>query len=359
MNTIAIVGGTGHTGSFVVAELVRRSHRPCLVGRNQDSLDALSRQHGVPNRVSTLAPPDLAGALSDVQVVVNCAGPFSRTAAAVARASLEAGAHYLDVSAEQESLIRAHDLHALAEKAHVALVPGMAFFGGLADLVATSIVDPSRRIERIEVAVALNRWWPTSGTRRTGRHNTYPRRVLRDGRLTPLASRAGIIWDFGPPLGAAEVVPAPMSEVVAIARHLEVATMNSYLSSNAIADLNEPSTRPPVAIDSAGRSAQTFILDMRLTQDGSSRRRLVTGGDIYAVTAPLVAEAVGYLLSPSFVGSGAMAPAEAFPAQELLYSLADAGEISVVRPPVPASTERSRNEEQHTGPCRSAPGDGR
>src|SRR5262249_31525472 len=102
---IAVFGATGHTGRFVVKEICRRGRTPVLLGRDRAKLVALSDEiGGVEARIATVEDAStLVRALSGVQAVINCAGPFLDTASAIVRAALHAGVHYLDVTAEQAS----------------------------------------------------------------------------------------------------------------------------------------------------------------------------------------------------------------------------------------------------------------
>lgn len=65
--------------------------------------------------------------------------------------------------------------------AGVPLVPAMAFYGGLGDLLATAAAGDWAAPEEVRLAVALESWHPTRGTRRTGERNTAPRLVWTDG----------------------------------------------------------------------------------------------------------------------------------------------------------------------------------
>nr|BFE78905.1 hypothetical protein GCM10020093_015060 [Planobispora longispora] len=44
--TVAVYGATGHTGRFVVAELLRRGFVPVLVGRDAARLEMLAKEPG-------------------------------------------------------------------------------------------------------------------------------------------------------------------------------------------------------------------------------------------------------------------------------------------------------------------------
>jgi hypothetical protein len=63
----------------------------------------------------------------------------------------------------------------------VALVPAMAFYGGLDDLLRTAAAGDWAAPEEVRLAVALDSWHPTRGTRRTGERNTAPRLAWTDG----------------------------------------------------------------------------------------------------------------------------------------------------------------------------------
>ncbi|MEV8525113.1 NAD(P)H-binding protein [Streptomyces sp. NPDC052000] len=85
---VAVVGAYGHTGRFVVAELLRRGATPVLIGRDRAKLDGL-RDLAPDARVCVASiedPDSLDRAFHGAAAVVNCAGPFGATARPVADA---------------------------------------------------------------------------------------------------------------------------------------------------------------------------------------------------------------------------------------------------------------------------------
>jgi short subunit dehydrogenase-like uncharacterized protein len=83
---------------------------------------------GLPHRVVTLEDPAaLRAALADVDLVLNAAGPFLRTAAALAEACIDAGAHYVDIGNELQVFLSLYALHERAQEARVAVIPGVGF----------------------------------------------------------------------------------------------------------------------------------------------------------------------------------------------------------------------------------------
>ena len=320
---VAVFGASGHTGRFVVDELLRRRLAPVAVGRRAEALEAAFPGGDVAIRVASVEDAAaLDRAFEGVAAVINCAGPFLDTAEAVASAALRAGAHYIDVSAEQPSAQAVFDrFDGPARAAGVVALPAMGFYGGLADLLVTAAMGDWTRVDDIQIGIGIDRWWPTEGTRVTGARNTAPRQVIAEGRLTPLPNPAPrVTWDFAPPFGSQAMIEVPFSEVVVIARHLKTAKLDTFLSETALNDVRDAATPPPTAVDARGLSAQKFVVEAIVRRGGETRRATAAGRDIYGFTAPLVCEAVERLLAGG-VASGALAPGEAFDAADFLAAL--------------------------------------
>jgi short subunit dehydrogenase-like uncharacterized protein len=322
---VAVFGATGHTGRFVVAELQRRGITPIAVARDGAKLGGLDLAEPGANRVASIDDSgSLDRAFADVAAVINCAGPFLDTADAIATAALRAGAHYLDVTAEQASAhATLESFDAAAREAGVIVMPAMGFYGGLGDLLVSVAMTGWNLADEILIAISLDSWHPTQGTRVTGERNTARRLVVANGRVSPLPRPAPeMTWSFPEPLGNQHVTEVPLSEVVLITRHLETRELHTYLSNVALRDLSDPNTPPPQAADASGRSAQTFVVEVICAKDGSTRRARARGRDIYAFTAPLVCEAVERILDGATAqSSGAQSPGAVFDSHAFLHAL--------------------------------------
>ncbi len=324
-STIAVYGATGHTGRFVVQELIRRGYAVVALARDAAKLDA----SGYPPEIRRAAvglddPAALDRALAGVGVVVNCAGPFLDTADALVSAALRAGAHYVDVAAEQASVQATFANHdAAAREAGRVVIPAMGFYGALADLLVTRAMGDWPQADAVRVGIALDSWNPTEGTRITGRRNTVRRLVISEGVLAPIADPApATTWSFAPPFGDQDMIELPFSETILIHRHLAVSTLRGYLNTAPLRDLRDAATPPPVAVDASGRSAQTFLVEVEVRRGEEIRRGSARGQDIYAVTAPLVVEAVERILNDPVAPGGVFAPGEVFDASDFLAALA-------------------------------------
>ncbi|HEY1640955.1 MAG TPA: saccharopine dehydrogenase [Streptosporangiaceae bacterium] len=310
-NRIAIMGASGHTGSFVTAELRRRGLTPVPCGRGTDL--------------------DLAFRGADA--VINCAGPFAATAAPVIEAAIRAGIPYLDVTAEIEVVT---DTLARYAGAPVPVVPAVAFYGGLGDLLATAAMGGWPAADQLAIAYALSSWHPTSGTRATGIVSAQRRAGRRvaytGGRLQFRAGDAPrSTWTFPAPVGPRLVAGEfTMADSATIPAHLDTPEIATYMSVNAVDDLLAADPSGPVAAGEDGRSAQTFLVEVVVRSGAEERRAVASGRDIYAVTAPLVVEAACRVLAGEG-GTAGVAPAGArFDAAGFLDSLRAQGHLDLV-----------------------------
>lgn len=325
---VGIFGANGHTGRFVAAELARRGLAARWIGRDRSALSALQAtlNHGEVRTASVSDPASLMRAFDGLGAVINCAGPFFDTGRPVIAAALESGCHVLDVTAEQVTVL---DTIATfddgAKSAGRVVMPAMAFFGGLADLLVTSIVGGWPDVDAIDIAVALDSWHPTPGTRLTGERNTATRLIVRDGVLVPVPSPPpALVWRFPEPFGSLPVTCVALSEIISLSRHVKADAITSYMNRKPLADLVDTSTPPPRASDALGRSDQQFAMSVRARHGSELREATVSGRDIYAVTAPLVVEACVRLLDgakPAW--AGVRAPGELFDARTFLAALSD------------------------------------
>lgn len=327
---VAVFGAAGHTGCFVVRELLRRGIAPIAIARDPAALAAADfpgkekLEHTVRRRQASVEDmQSLDRALDGAQAVINCAGPFLETADAVASAALRDGIHYLDVTAEQPSAratLEKYDV--LAREAGIVVIPSVSFYGGFADLLVTAVLGEWDHADAIDIMIGLDSWHPTRGTRITGEKNTGQRMVVAAGKLVPVSSpRSEKEWEFGGPLGRQAMVEVPFAEIVLIARHLKTAELHTWLSRIALDDIHNPATPAPQSADESGRSPQRFIVDVVATRNRNARRIVARGRDIYAFSATLICEAAERLLEGRFTSAGAQPPGAIFNAREVLSAL--------------------------------------
>jgi len=329
---ISVFGAYGHTGRFVVAELLKRGLMPILCGRDRDRLEAVSNAHrGLELRVATLADPDsLSVAIAGSSAVVNCAGPFLDTASPIVDAAIRLRIPYLDIAAEQAAVLNVFerfDTHAKA--AGIVVVPAMAFYGGLGDLMATAAMDDWDFVDEICIAVGLDSWKPTQGTRLTGARNPGKRFIFSNNTLQRADAPLGRRWDFPAPFGEQEVVSLSMAETITISHHLKTPEIRVFMNLAPLTDLRNPDTPPPTPADASGRSAQIFLMDVIVRRGDDYRRVVAKGQDIYAITAPIVAEATERVINGQARTLGVGGAGEVFDAFDFLRSLQPFAQIEM------------------------------
>ena len=324
---VTVFGAYGHTGRFVVAELRKRGWTPVLSGRNHSKLRAEAEGHsGAEVRVANVEDPvSLDTAISGSNAVINCAGPFLDTAVPIIEAAIRAGVHYLDVAAEQAAVLGVFERFRADQRVKsVVIAPAMAFYGGLGDLMATAAMGEWDRADEICIAVALDGWKATRGTRLTGERNPGRRFILSNNKLERADPPPGRTWIFPAPFREQQVVPLSLAETITISRHLRTPEIRVFMNLAPLADLRNPDTPPPAPADESGRSSQIFVMDVVARRGRRERCVVARGQDIYAVTAPIVVEATQRVTAGATRRTGVVAAGEAFDARDFLNSLGGA-----------------------------------
>lgn len=146
---VVLFGATGFTGRRVAEALARRGVRPVLAGRDPSRLEALREAlgGGLEIRNATVEDPGtIAATLDPGDVLITAVGPFGRLGDAAARASVDAGAHYLDLAGEPAFIRRVFDHYGpRAESAGVGMVPAFAtewVLGNLSGALAVERAGP-------------------------------------------------------------------------------------------------------------------------------------------------------------------------------------------------------------------------
>lgn len=123
-----IYGASGYTGKLIAEEAAALGFKPILAGRNEAKIKPLADHLGFDFKIFDLEDEKtLDAALSEITVVLHCAGPFKFTARPMMQACLRTQTHYLDITGEIEIFEYAHYLDTAAKKAGIMLMPGVGF----------------------------------------------------------------------------------------------------------------------------------------------------------------------------------------------------------------------------------------
>src|SRR5262245_4023283 len=143
--TVLLYGATGYSGRLIAAEAARtgandRSDVPgfrmVLAGRDGREVAKVAEELGMESRVFGIADRrEVVRELADVDVVINAAGPFALTANHLAKGSLAAGCHYVDINGEAEVYMKIDDLSRHAEQRNLVMVSGAGHRAAASDLL--------------------------------------------------------------------------------------------------------------------------------------------------------------------------------------------------------------------------------
>jgi len=274
--TWMIYGANGYTGELVAREAVRCGERPILAARSP-AVGRLAAELKLPKRVFSLDQIDLTG----VDLVIHCAGPFSRTSAPMVDACLRQGVHYLDLSGEIDVLEAVYARHDEATAGRVALIPAIGFDVVPTDHLVTTLFQRLPTATRAEIAL-ISRGGFSRGTLRTVAEGArMGGRVRVGGELAkvPTAHRIRRISHDGQ---VTRVTSVPLGDVSSCFHATGITDIINYtmLPSPSALRLLAPLARRVLDVEVA-RAATDLALS-RLPAGPGSRRRANTRSDLWA-----------------------------------------------------------------------------
>ena len=230
MTKLMIYGAAGYTGRMAATNAMNAGVDVVVAGRPQDEAKfvALAAELGVEYRL--FAVDDAAAALAALKgigVLLNCAGPFMRTAEPLMQACIAAGVHYLDIAAELDSYQLAEKLDQAATAAGVMLLPGsggsVAMLGSLAGHAAKRVAKPVSLSIAIHVAGGFSRGSAISASENL--NTQLLRRV--DGELVGRSPEDVRDFDFGN--GPATSFPVTLPDLVTIWRATDIPNIETFV----------------------------------------------------------------------------------------------------------------------------------
>lgn len=208
MKTLLIYGSYGYTGELIVEKAVAAGLKPILSGRRREALQAQAEPLGLQFRVADVNDSaQLDQALAGVDVVLHCAGPFSKTAKSMMEACIRNRAHYLDITGEIAVFELGVRLGHKAEEAGIAIFPGVGF-----DVVPSDCLAAHLK-KRLPTATHLSLGFQALGGTSHGTASTMVENIdqggaiRRDGKIVQVPSAYAVrTIDFGRgPTGAVTI----------------------------------------------------------------------------------------------------------------------------------------------------------
>ena len=195
--------------SCIAREAIRRDLNPVLAGRTATKVEQLASSLGLQARIFDLENATATTrCIEAMGLVLNCAGPFSATAAPMMTACLAAHVHYLDITGEIGVFEHSQTLDAEARTAGIVICPGVGF-----DVIPTDCVAATLKAalpDATHLALGFDsRSGLSPGTAKTSVEGlAQGGKVRQDGHIisVPLAYKTRRI-DFGDGEKLAMIIP--------------------------------------------------------------------------------------------------------------------------------------------------------
>jgi short subunit dehydrogenase-like uncharacterized protein len=153
-HTILLYGATGFSGRLIAAEGERTDmgngdgppeYRMLLAGRDGAALEKLADEHRMEYRVFSLDDrAEVKRGLSDVDVLINAAGPFAWTADHLVKGALDAGCDYVDINGEADVYMKLDDFGRYAAQRGLAMVCSAGHTAAASDLLLHAALQQLR-----------------------------------------------------------------------------------------------------------------------------------------------------------------------------------------------------------------------
>lgn len=129
--------------------------KPIIAGRNGLEIEKIANENGVDFRIFDLKDQNaIEKGLEGMDVILNCAGPFSKTAEPILRACLVKKVHYFDITGEIDVFRLAHSFHEQAIEKGIIICPGTGFDVVPTDCLALMLKEQfhDKVAENLEIA---------------------------------------------------------------------------------------------------------------------------------------------------------------------------------------------------------------
>jgi saccharopine dehydrogenase (NAD+, L-lysine-forming) len=228
---VLVIGGLGEMGQGVARDLIKQEkiEKVILTGTRPNPDRLQGRLRGS-EKVSILGlnvgdHEGMVRAIRESDVVINCAGPFYKTAVAVARAAVEAKTNYIDICDDYEAaeILFASDIDSAARAAGITVLTGMGSDPGTNNVIVQWFANKLDRVDEISlfwvvsIAELAGAAWDHSLHMTIGQIPQYI-----DGRLVYVEGGTGVeTATFLEPLGACQVCYVGHPQPLTIPRYIK------------------------------------------------------------------------------------------------------------------------------------------
>jgi saccharopine dehydrogenase (NAD+, L-lysine-forming) len=226
-----VLGGTGGMGQGVARDLIKQEPIKKVVlgdintdpSRVQEKLRASEKISLT--RIDVNDHKGMVSAIREVDVVINCAGPFYKTAVAVARAAVEAKVNYIDICDDYEAteILFSSDIDKAAREAGITVLTGMGSDPGTNNVIVKHYANQLDRVDEIALFWVVSIAELSGAAWDHGLHMTIGRiPQYIDGKLEYVEGGTGIeTATFLDPLGTCQVRYVGHPQPLTIPRYIK------------------------------------------------------------------------------------------------------------------------------------------
>jgi lysine 6-dehydrogenase len=228
---VLVMGGLGGMGQGVARDLIKQEKIENVIlgdintdpGRMQEKLRASEKVSLI--KIDVNDHQGMVSAIKTADVVINCAGPFYKTAVAVARAAVEAKVNYIDICDDYEAaeILFASDIDGAARAAGITVLTGMGSDPGTNNVIVKWFAGKLDRVDEISlfwvvsIAELAGAAWDHSLHMTIGQIPQYI-----DGELVHVEGGTGIeTATFLEPLGTCNVCYVGHPQPLTIPRYIK------------------------------------------------------------------------------------------------------------------------------------------
>ncbi len=226
-----VVGGTGGMGQGVARDLIKQEQMKKVIlgdinidpARVQEKLRASDKVSL--RRIDVNDHEGMVSLMKEADVVINCAGPFYKTAVAVARAAVEAKVNYIDICDDYEAteILFSSDIDQAARAAGITVLTGMGSDPGTNNVIVRWYADQLDRVDEIALFWVVSIAELSGAAWDHGLHMTIGRiPQFLDGKLEYVEGGTGEeVTEFLEPLGICKVRYVGHPQPLTIPRYIK------------------------------------------------------------------------------------------------------------------------------------------
>ena len=179
---IALIGAYGFTGKLISHELQNFKLPFTAYGRNVEKLTELKNEYSCIDAISGIdlrKKDDVSVIISNSDIIINCAGPFTEEATLILEQIADSGKIYLDITGEIGFVRSSHEkFNARAQKSNSLIIHGCAFESLVADLGLVYISEKLGSIKNVRTFYNFNQLKASPGTKMTMKLSKF-RKILK------------------------------------------------------------------------------------------------------------------------------------------------------------------------------------